>query len=726
MLTNIKSKIKKQKSTANKNTLYRKLQKKYDLVDEMNKMIEINYNKKIEKLREDFKNNSQDFDLLYPIVKLTDPNLDNLSPNTKEKEKDILISEIFEQIKKHNSFFYFLSYYHINDNILTKIIPSLKYEFYEKNTYIYKENDFSTKIYFIIKGSVSFRKKEKIIINESTSKIEEVENYILGENKYFGELDLIYDRRKIFSAFCSLDSHILIITRDIFKKFIEDKMSRIEIDKKLFLISFFNKFVNMPSIKLERFILNNIKTLFYRRNEIIYKEGDKNIYLYIIYCGEAILINNIKEKEFSYIIKYNESIKYILKKASQLNYPNIVNNIKINSEKEKNNEIMKLDILLNKTKYNIIANLIKGSIGGLEITTGIQKLKYSLISNSDFTCVLKVDLRNIDDYLNILMLNLLPIFIKLEKNINKRINNIKLIDDNVLPLSCQKFKKCKSDYFNEEEEENDKVYKRNIQKINDSFQLNKGGFIKMNEYNLNIYKQKNYFEDMLKKNHKNNYKIKTFIKNLEKEKHLNLKCSELKMSKSNLNLKNNFNKKLKSSDSSSKIENNMKLKNLNLDDINLNNNNNFYSNIQNNHFINSKLSKNEKNTLSEIKNINHKKRKLNWDKLKTELISNKIKNMKLKNQSNLNQFKIKSNFSNKNIKTKNDLLYTKLTLSINDNNYIKNLLIYKGPDKGNKNKEFLCLTPKNIKTTNTFNNKEKNNQSNNEDKKTISHNIQKK
>ena len=247
----------------------------------------------------------------------------------------------------------------------------------------------------------------------------------------------------MYSAFCITDCHILIIQKENFKKTIEDRILRIETDKKKFLMSFFNSYTNMPNIKLERFILNNVQTLFFRRNEIIYKEGEDNICLYIIYNGEANLIKNINQGEFSYIPKFNESIKYIIKKASRINYRNIINNIQKNKE-ERNNEINKLDILLNKTKYSIIGNLSKGFIGGLEITTGIRKLKYSLISSSDFTCILKIDLRNIDDYLDKLMLNLLPIFIKLEKNINKRIKNIKFIDENILPLSCKKLKKNKS------------------------------------------------------------------------------------------------------------------------------------------------------------------------------------------------------------------------------------------------------------------------------------------
>ena len=322
----LKQKIKKQNSAANKNIYYKKLREKFDLIEEMNKNIEINYSKRLDKLREDFKNNPEDFDLLYPILKLSAPN------DLNSDDRNALINEIFIQIKKRYSFFYFLSFYNINDIILRKLIPFLIYEYHDKDTFIYKENELSTKFYFIIKGSVSFKKKEIIYVDNSNSKIEEIEKFILNENKYFGELDLIYDRKKRFSAYCNSDCHFLTIKKENFKKYIEDKILRVENDKKLFLTTFFNHYTNMPSIKLERFIINNVQTLFFKRNEIIYKEGDDNIYLYIIYCGEANLIKNINEGEFSFFTKFNESTNFILKKASKMNYSSIINDIQNNKE----------------------------------------------------------------------------------------------------------------------------------------------------------------------------------------------------------------------------------------------------------------------------------------------------------------------------------------------------------------------------------------------------------
>ena len=148
-------------------------------------------------------------------------------------------------------------------------------------------------------------------------------------------MDLIYDRKKNYSSYCINDRRFLVIKKDIFKKLIEEKISKIETDKKLFLISLFNNYTKIPRIKLERFLSSNVQTLFFRRNEIIYKEGEDNINLYIIFIGEANLIKDINEEEFSYLIKYNESIKNLQRKASNINYSEIINLVKKKKRRRK-------------------------------------------------------------------------------------------------------------------------------------------------------------------------------------------------------------------------------------------------------------------------------------------------------------------------------------------------------------------------------------------------------
>ena len=107
---------------------------------------------------------------------LFNANFSILNNNSKKSEKKLenLKNDLFNLIKNHDTFHYFLYNNHIDDKVLLKIIPYFKYEYIVKDTYITKEGDNSTKIYFILKGKVSFRKKINSLRNAN---IIEKENY---------------------------------------------------------------------------------------------------------------------------------------------------------------------------------------------------------------------------------------------------------------------------------------------------------------------------------------------------------------------------------------------------------------------------------------------------------------------------------------------------------------------------------------------------------------------
>ena len=524
----------------------------------------------VKKLYETFKESPIDFNILHSIIKLSN---NTNKTNTDKEQKKELISIILENMKKKNLLFFFLNFYKINDDLLKKIIPNLNYEYYPKGGHLYNENDFSTKFFFIIKGFVTFHRNEIIFDEEKNSSIVDVEKFILGPDNYFGEIDLIYDKKKSMSAFCKTECHLITLNKKFFKKFVEERISKAELEKKLYIISFFKKFGRIPNVRLEKYILSNVQTLFFRRNKIIYKSGENNNSLYLIYRGEAIIINDINQGEFSFLKNFNERIRYIQKKALGLNYVEIIKNTNIKNtgkilyDKEYNTksidsdkELNDLNLLMNKMKYDIVCRMTKGSIGGLEIVTGVNQFKYSLIANSDFTCVLKLELKNIDDYLTNFLINLIPLYVEFEKHIHERIENFKLIDENITPSSVKKLKKNKNNFFDEEKEgeENDKIYKKKIQKIDDSFQLNYGGFIKNNEYNYKLYQKKEHYKELLKNNKKKISQIEKFLKYLDSEEKLNLKFTEFKM-KNNQNLIYNYQNN-KTSHNSIKRQSTSKLK----------------------------------------------------------------------------------------------------------------------------------------------------------------------
>ena len=675
--------------------------KRHSKIPELNSNIS---NKKIstKKLYETFKESPIDFNILHSLIKLSN---NTGKTNTDTEQKNELISTIFDNMKKKNLFFFFLNFYKINDDLLKKIIPHLNYEHYLKGVHLYNENDFSTKFFFIIKGFITFHRNEIIFDEDKNSSIVDVEKFILGPDNYFGEIDLIYDKKKSMSAFCKTECHLITLGKKFFKKFVEERISKIELEKKLYIISFFKKFGRIPNVRLEKYILNNVQTLFFRRNKIIYKSGENNNSLYLIYRGEAIIINDINQGEFSYLKNFNERIGYMQKKALGLNYIEIINNTNTKSTEKKlydkeyniknidnERELDDLNLLMNKMKYDIVCRMTKGSIGGLEIVTGVNQFKYSLIANSDFTCVLKLELKNIDDYLTDFLINLIPLCVEFEKNIHERIKNFKLIDENITPSSVKKLKKNKNKFFDEEKEgeENDKIYKKKIKKIDDSFQLNYGGFIKNNNYNYNLYQKKEHYKELLKNNKKKILQIEKFLKYLDSEEKLNLKFTEFKLKNSKNLIYNYQSCKNKSNNITRQSTNKLKKKSKN-NIMRLFSTKSIYKNLKINIDSNS-------NTIDTNK---IKKPKLTWKFVDSD--KRLLRKKEDKNHDEIKIFSPKIFEEEKNKKKDFNILYEKRSLSIDDD-YKQKVFFCSSPKNKIRNryktKELLVLTPRKNKTIN--------------------------
>ena len=586
-------------------------------------------------------------------VKKTEKNEEHIE--TKNKN---IIDNIVRLIKNHRGLYNIFSYYKIDDKTLYKLAPIINYRQKEKNTYIWEENDNSTKIYFLLKGQLSFRK--------NVGHFQEKEKLTLNENNIFGMLDIIYERKRKLSCFCITDCTYLSIEKEFFKKFMEEKVNKTEAERKTFLVRFFNSFITIPLIKLERFITNHTEILFFGKNDIIFREGDDNKCLYIIFNGEANLMKNISKGEFFVLTKFNQSIERIKENAKNIDYINIIKN---NNNKKEGDDCKKLDFILNKSDYKVISTLSKGCIGGLEIATGMTKFKYNLVSNCNFCVVIKINLEFLEDeHLKMFMINLLPVFIRNEKKIHFQIKKIKYID-NIYPPSCRKYKDMSNlindtNQIEEEEEnknkniadkkiynnrnspniintgnstnnnninvinisindnENDKTYKKIIQKIDDKFDTNEGGFIKMNNFNINLCKKKYFLKEQIKDNRRRDIKILNFIKKYKKERNNDLKSSSVKMNY----ILSDPNKKQKK----------------NFHEIILSKNKNNISNCFN-HTINTK--RQIKSTKHEMKmwhfpSPHRKKKNLNLN-INTNFFKNIIKNNNNKNHRNKNALSAK-------------------------------------------------------------------------------------
>ena len=134
---------------------------------------------------------------LKGINPLVNNSLFYISQETKS-EALLIVKRTLELLKQINIFLFFFQHYRMDDRIIQKIIPNLKHNFYKKDELIYKEGDASNSFYFLVKGKVSFKRKV-ILVNEQETKF--VEKTVLGEGSHFGDLDIIYDRKKKIKCF---------------------------------------------------------------------------------------------------------------------------------------------------------------------------------------------------------------------------------------------------------------------------------------------------------------------------------------------------------------------------------------------------------------------------------------------------------------------------------------------------------------------------------------------
>ena len=360
---------------------------------------------------------------------------------------------------------------------------------------------------------------------------------IIKENGNFGQWDIIYHRKRKSTYYSLSECHIIIIDKDIIRRYLQEKLIKGDDELKSFVTKFLNKNGISAFFRIER-IIHNMRLLYYRKEEIIYNEGEINKNIYLIYKGEGKLLKKLENGEFCFIENLKENTLKIQKKAKNFNYKNLVENKinQVNNDNEKsNNNNNNKKLIMDKSEYKILSILGRGCIGGLEISTGINNKKYTFVSNSDYTTIIKIELKYIKDNINQFMLNLLPLFIKSEREIHERIKQIRYVD-NIIPENCQKYK-YKNDKSNDMSPyNNNEIFIKEIKKINNKFEVNEGGFIKMNDFNLNLSLKKNKLKEQLIESEKKNIKINRLIKEYDEKEESNNKYKEVKMNGRNENI----------------------------------------------------------------------------------------------------------------------------------------------------------------------------------------------
>ena len=494
---------------------------------------------------EDLSNSEKAKNLFILIAQLNGVNpiqnfyLDNNNDNTAL----LLTKKILKIFEDYNFFYFFFSHYNITNEILLKIIPTINYQFFKKNEVIYKEGDKCTKFYFLIKGKIAFNKK----LMDGT----EVEQFSIEEEGYnFGDWEIINNRFNKYTLICKENCYLIYIPKDIFIKYIQDKYIKVENDIKHYLMKNLRNYIIIPQIKLERFIDTNVKSLFFRKNDIVFRKGEETKYIYFIYKGEINIVKDIDKGEDSSFItsKNNVSIEFIQKKAKNINYNNIIKKFILKDEESKNN--LKLEMALDKNKYNIMTTLTKGCLIGLEIVTGIYFFKYTYVCKSDFASVLEVNIENLDEHLKELMINLMPYYFRLEDKIHEQMDKITFLNYNFLPKSIQKYK-TRNKFYKYTKfidalkiEEDEKSFLKQIKKIDNKFDTNEAGFIKITNHNKILQSQKKLLIDKLRDNYFKSQSLDLLLRDLNKNHIKNLKYKNVKMFDYNTNKVKNKSKTL--------------------------------------------------------------------------------------------------------------------------------------------------------------------------------------
>ena len=428
--------------------------------------------------------------------------------------------DLFLLIKNHDTFRYFLYNNNIDDNTLLKIIPHLKYKHFIENEIIFKEGEDSLYMYFILKGKVS--------VMNGSKKLNQIK--VIKEKENFGQWDIIYHRKRKLSYYASEECHIIYIDKHIVRKYLQEKIIKGDNDIKTFATKFLKNNKINSFLRVER-VINNMKILYYRKGEIIYKEGEENTNIYLVYKGETKLVKKIKNGEFTYIENLNDNIYKIQEKAKNLNYKNLISDEisekKLENEESKNNNNTP-NILIENSEYKTLAILGKGNIGGLEISTGIKNKKYTMIANHDYTTIIQIELYFIKDNINKFLLNLLPLFIQSEKDIHSRFKQIRKIEN-----------KMQTNYKNNNIDNlsllnNNKYYINEIQKINKKLDINEGGFIIVNDFNIKLNNSKNKLKEQLIRSNKKYLEINMLANDYnKKEENKNNNYNQVKMLKNN-------------------------------------------------------------------------------------------------------------------------------------------------------------------------------------------------
>ena len=176
---------------------------------------------------------------------------------------------------------------------------------------------------------------------------------ILSEGSCFGDQEMSKKKKRNYSLICLTDCHLFSLKKEYFDKIMLSKIIRSELIKTNFILDRLN--VISKEQHFFKLITKIIPKLYYK-GQILYTPFDIADNLYLVYKGECAMCETVK----------------------------IYDN--------------KNDFLAEKPEMKIISILNEGGIGGLEAYQKNVNYEKYLIVNSSLTIILKIDIKDFDQY----------------------------------------------------------------------------------------------------------------------------------------------------------------------------------------------------------------------------------------------------------------------------------------------------------------------------------------
>ncbi|EGR32337.1 cyclic nucleotide-binding domain protein [Ichthyophthirius multifiliis] len=178
---------------------------------------------------------------------------------------------------------------------------SIVYEHHPKGTEVITIDTEGTKFYIIFNGSV------QVHIRKGVEQLKQVA--IMPTGSSFGELALISNQPRLATIICEEDCDFLVLKKKDFNRIMKNIELKVLNDKVACLIDI--PFIGIINKQFIRDIYSKLKQIDFFKGQVVYQEGDKAQYVYIVIKGHFVAYKNFKiqqQDQWSLQIDENQKI----------------------------------------------------------------------------------------------------------------------------------------------------------------------------------------------------------------------------------------------------------------------------------------------------------------------------------------------------------------------------------------------------------------------------------